>query len=915
MNKITLILLLLMIVSCSDNSPTSHISSAKQYIAEQQLQAAVIELKNAVKLDPNLAEARYLLGKVYLDSKQYLNAEKELSRALALQFPEEKVVPLLSLALKNTQADVALLALPYKVEGLSTEQVVELAFYQLQALFRLEKTPQAEALIDEIQNYSTGSPYQQLALVYSSLLQNDRQAALQQLDNVLTITPNQLDALKLQGFLYASAGELDKAIAAYQAYITLVPEDLDATFVTARLMTDANQTEQAEPLVDALLAINSNNELLNQLKGIARFNAKDNENALLYTEKAILNNPEDPGLRLLAGYSAYILEDYRTAHQHLSMIADKLPANHEGLRILAVSQLRLGLSVEAGVTANSIEQLSSKDASLISSIGLALVESGEINKARQLLSKNDQAEMTNAEDLTRLGLLQLSLNDINGIANLELALDQAPNEQSTKNTLATAYLASNQIDKALLLAKRWKDDDSQDQAAYMLAGLAYYNDKKYEKAKQEFSQLLTINDSHQRAQLALIAIAEQQQKSELVKQGIDKLLSQQADFIPALAKLYFYNKPSGDVKAAMQRIEEQYLAQPDNLGLAVLWARVLSNENQLAQGIKILEKYSQGENLTNSYWQTLGNAYIRNNDNAKAIEHYQAWLAAFPNSRQALMGNLLILDQRRQYQQALSLTENYLDKSKDDAYIQLLNTHFLIQLQNFSQARENFDLLSTELKQLPFSQGLLGQLQLNDKNYAAALANLKLAYDDKPNSKNMQLVYAALVNNDNQAAGNDFIKQHLASNPNDLTAIMMLANMQISDDQSAAIKSYEKALTLNPDNVVALNNLAYFYLEQNNLDKALDYGKRALALTPELAEVLDTVAQVYIAKSEFDTAVDYLNKAVINEQVSEEIYLNYVEALLLSNDKVLATRKLKQRQFKEEKSLQKVAELTAKYAI
>lgn len=179
----------------------------------------------------------------------------------------------------------------------------------------------------------------------------------------------------------------------------------------------------------------------------------------------------------------------------------------------------------------------------------------------------------------------------------------------------------------------------------------------------------------------------------------------------------------------------------------------------------------------------------------------------------------------------------------------------------------------------------------------------------------MQLVYAALVNNDNQAAGNDFIKQHLASNPNDLTAIMMLANMQISDDQSAAIKSYEKALTLNPDNVVALNNLAYFYLEQNNLDKALDYGKRALALTPDLAEVLDTVAQVYIAKSEFDTAVDYLNKAVINEQVSEEIYLNYVEALLLSNDKVLATRKLKQRQFKEEKSLIKVAELTAKYAI
>ena len=143
----------------------------------------------------------------------------------------------------------------------------------------------------------------------------------------------------------------------------------------------------------------------------------------------------------------------------------------------------------------------------------------------------------------------------------------------------------------------------------------------------------------------------------------------------------------------------------------------------------------------------------------------------------------------------------------------------------------------------------------------------------------------------------------------------MLANVQINKDQSAAIASYEKALSINPDNVVALNNLAYFYLEKSQLDKALDFGNRALALSPDLAEVLDTVARVHMAKNEFATAVDYLSKAVSNGSVSEEIYLNYVEALLLNDNKVLAERKLKQRQFKDPKSVQKIADLTAKFTM
>jgi len=915
MKKLSFILLCLFITACSEQSSESHLLAAKTHIEQQDNKSAIIELKNAIKLDPKSAEARFLLGKVYLDNREYQSAEKELSRALDLKYPANKVVPLLSMAFQKTRSDVALLELSHDEKDLTVAEIVEIAFYKLQALVRLEQKEKSAKLIDEIQSYTTKSPYKKLALVYSFLLDSNVEAAQVQLDDILTDAPKHGETLKLQGFLYAQSGDMARAVEAYLKYLAVAPEDVEATFVTARLLTDLNRTDEAEPLVDSLLAINDSNMLLNQLKGIARFNAKDNENALMYSDKALSSNPEDPGLRLISGYSAYLLENYETAHKHLSLIADKLPPSHDGLRILAASQLRLGLDAEAGDTVNLLEEISDKDHSLISSVGLALVKSGEINKARELLAKTENAQMSSAEDLTRLGLLQLSLNNVSGIANLELALDKSPDAKVTKSTLATAYLTTGQTEKALNLAQRWKSENETDQAAFMLAGLAYFNDKQLDNAKNEFEKLLVLDNNHQKAQLSLIDIAYRQKQPEQVKQGIEKLLSQQANFIPALIKLYAFEKQAGNEKSAMTRIENQFLEHQDNRSLSLLWGKILMAEQQVEQAIEVLERFAENKDLELIYWKTLGNAYIRSKNNAKAGKHYKNWLVQFPNSRDAVIGNLVILDNQAKYQQGLEIAKNYLGKRKNDEHIRLLHIHFLLQLGDFQLGKTQLSLLSEQTLSLPFSKGLVGQIELYEKKYVKALANLQIAYQAMPNAKNMRLVYLSYLRQNKAEAGHQFIERHVELKPNDLVGLMMLANAQISIDQNSAIASYEKALLINPKNFIALNNLAYFSLESGQLDKAEDYGKKALALKPSLPDVLDTVARIYLAKKDYPQAVTFFTKAVNTGEVSEEIYLNYIEALLLSNDKVLAKRKLSQREFKLPQSLTKVAELKKNYAI
>lgn len=73
-----------------------HTSWANQLIAGAEYESAIIELKNALQKNNKCAEARWLLGKVYLDSGDVLSAEKELQRAQKLGWAPDDVIPALA---------------------------------------------------------------------------------------------------------------------------------------------------------------------------------------------------------------------------------------------------------------------------------------------------------------------------------------------------------------------------------------------------------------------------------------------------------------------------------------------------------------------------------------------------------------------------------------------------------------------------------------------------------------------------------------------------------------------------------------------------------------------------------------------------------------------------------------------------
>ena len=88
----------LVLVGCGE-TPEQMLASAKSYIAKQDFDAASIQLKNALQEDANIAEARFLLGRINLRQGNVTGAVKELERAMELGYARDTVAAELAPAL------------------------------------------------------------------------------------------------------------------------------------------------------------------------------------------------------------------------------------------------------------------------------------------------------------------------------------------------------------------------------------------------------------------------------------------------------------------------------------------------------------------------------------------------------------------------------------------------------------------------------------------------------------------------------------------------------------------------------------------------------------------------------------------------------------------------------------------------
>lgn len=887
-------LFVFLISSCSENkSVEDFLLEAAQFSEAGDSKAAVVALKNAVQLAPRSAAARFELGKVQLLLNRFDEASKELSRALEYGYTENQVIPFLAEALARSGANVELSELSYDASLLTPLEQLEVGARKVASLVGLEKSEEASVLVEELLLIEGDSPYKGMIKGYQFILAKNFPEALNTLKGVLEEAPLNRDVIRLTARLYILNGDTETATNLYEEYVQVAQDDIQAKFALVNILMDQEQSQRAEKYIDELLEVSSNNGRLNQLKATARSVAEDYVAAKEYAEKAINGGRSDSALRLIAGFASYQLKDYESVIRHITVVTDVLPDDHPALQILVDSQLQLNMGEDANAVLSRVDDTVADQLLLFPRASYGLIKDGDTEAAKEMI-KQVESTGNSPEDLIRIGALKLSLNDLDGISDLEQALMKAPESFDAKSTLAGAYIVTKQIDKGMALAQKWQKDHPSMVEGYLLEADMLGMQNRLPEAAEAVKKAEVIDPSNTFVRLASIRLDMVMERYEQGLPKVESLLSGEPNNVNALASYYKITSELGDPSNAIEKIKNASGSNLEDESLTILYASALLSDKKYDLALTELNRIDPNRFTLSTYWKLRGSALYNTSNLPELYAHYTKWVSVFPDQLEPTLGLLHILELQRDFIQATEVATKFLTK-RDRAEVQMLAAYFSAMSGDKLKAKRALNTIDTKYQNSPFTRGVKARIALLEGNIREEVVeDAKVAYFATKSSDNLELYVQTLESTGRNSLTLPIIQQHLSDFPEDNRSKALYAERQAVIDSDAALASYEELLIDFPNNPGVLNNAGYLHFRANNIEKALEYSLKANQLDPTNLDYADTYAQILLQQGETAKAVEAYNQAITDAVFQQEIILNYIEALFKNNNELAAKRRIQQ---------------------
>lgn len=873
-----------MISACGDNETAqTYISKAENLIVEKQDKAAIISLKNALKIDAKNVQARFLLGQLYLNAGDAENATKELERANKLKYDVNKVLPLLARAYMLTESDSDILALAPQEKLLSTASTQYLA-YKVMASLRTEDNKLAQESVDAALSISDVDSYSMLANAYLEFSKQNTAHAGTLVERILTATPNNVDALMLQGQIATVDNNYALAVDSFQKYLKLQPNSGKVQLFIADAMVKSGQYNEAEEIADAILAKVPTQPFLQYIKAIARFENKDYKAASSFANQSLNSGFNSFSLKLVAGASAFYLQNYEQSNSHLKDLLPYLPAEHPAKRMLAVSQLQLGLIDDISETLRDYDSASKENAQFLSTLSYELLEVGAYEKAKEMSNYVANSTEMTAEQTARSGIIKLMMNDPSGIEKLELALQQNPELVSAELALAFASIKSGNLPRATKIADKWLKQYPNKAGGYNLQATILFKKNQLDEGKAALEKSLQFEPNNVYALIEMIKLASHQEDLERATLLTEEALKTHPKNIEVLRQYFGFHKN----EIGLQVITK---AQQDNINdirYGILLAEALIHLEQFKQASSVLDGYQLNVKTPKRYWQLALAANAQQPDAKDTFSILDKWHKSNPYHIEPVFLLANYWTKKQSPDRALSILEQAVKKHPNNLMVHLVKMQVLLNSNQVSDAKTLFKALGKFDVNDDLMAGIEGRIFLLERNFAAAVPKLQQQFEAKPTSGNATYLAFALEGNNQKAEAIALLEQfsdtNEVNNKINPRVSLSLANMYLVGHQDKAIVEYERLIKVLPENVVALNNLSWLYMEQGKFTKALAYSKQAYALDAKTPNVADTYAQALLKS---DQVAEGLVKAKAAYELSKgrniDIALNFVEALLANN--------------------------------
>ncbi|PHR83661.1 MAG: PEP-CTERM system TPR-repeat protein PrsT [Colwellia sp.] len=874
---------ILAVSACGNNETAqTHLVQAEKLLTEKQNSSAIIALKNAIKLDGKNGKARFLLGRLYLASGDSFSAVKELERALEFKYDANKALPLLARAYMLTESDDDIFSLEQEAESLTQASKIQFLAYKTIAALRGDNEKLASETVAIALSISNVDRYSLLANAYLEFANKNTAHAAALVVRILTATPDNADALMLQGQVAIVEKNYSLAVASFEKYFELQPNSSKVQLFIADALLKNGQYSQAETIADTILAKIPNQAFLQYIKAMARFEVKDYKSASHFSNSSLASGFNSFSLKLVAGASAFYLQNYEQCHLFLKDVINYLPVDHAARKMLAVSQLQLGLIENISETLGDYSSSNKDNTQFLAVLSYELMERGAYEKAKELAKHVTDAPEVNAEQNARAGILKLMMNDPSGVENLELALQQNPELISAELALAFASIKTGDLTRADVIANKWLKQYPTKAGGYNLKATIAFVQNKLAQGQAALEQSLKLEPNNVYALTEMVKLAKHQKKPTKAMALTEEAIVAHPNNLKVLAQYFELHKN----KEGLQPLIKAQQVNESNINYGTLLAEALIQLDKHKRANEILAGYQLNTKTPKRYWQLMLIANAKQKNAQEGVLILDKWRKNNPYHIEPVLLLVNYWAAKKQPDRALNILKRSFKQHPNSLILHLVKMQVLLNSNRSSEARRFLKELSSFDFNKDLRAGIEGRILLLERNFSAAIPKLKQQYFAKQSAQNAIFLAYGLEGNSQKQAAIDLLESYLLEYGLQPRVNLILANMYLSLDENKAIIKYEKLIKEQPNNIVALNNLSWLYMERNLFSQALIHAKKAYSLSAEIPNVVDTYAQVLLKSGKIAQALVKAEQAYkLSKPGDVDIALNFVETLLANYNK------------------------------
>ena len=852
------------LMACTpDLTDSEHVVRARDYQEQGDLRAAVIELKSALRKNPENAEARSLLGELYMREGKGAAAEKELRWAQNLGVSKVFLSPLLAEALALQNKYQELLDEVEIIPEMTPEQQAKLLVYRGNAWLALGKLDKAEFEYRRALEIVPDSPLAKLGLAKLAFVKGDMDTAEELADKALEMAPQEGQLWRFKAKLAEYGNKLDESEKFYTEaikYNRLNASDvLDRAWVRIRL----KKYEAAKKDLERIQAIGEHYPQFWFVSGLLKLKQGDSEGAEADFDKAVSKGLNNPFLHYYYGLALYKNKKIAQAETELTHFLARYPDSVLARKLLAAINFELGAFKRAKVVLYPVVLLKADDPFVLGL--MARIESALGNKKeeREYLKRLATVIPDTMEAKLFLGQSLLSSGEFEeGIEAIQQAVEIAPEKLMPKAQLITAHMQAGELQKAEDLARELLQDYPESSLPLNFLGAVNLLKGNYEEALRWFERARAKNSKDLSVALNMaqlyLELGKLHEAEALFKEALkDEKFAYRARM--GLAELQLKRGDSAGYRAALESIVKDY---PGNLKATLRLSRhyVAIGDYAGAQEVLTAGLNEHPHNLvllaalTDA--QILAGELEQSKDTLKKLRD---WV---PDTPLVEFYQAKIEYSSGNYGKARDIYEGLMSEGIELVPVYIDLARIYLAENQLDKAQKMVGKVSSLRPDDPQVKALAGHLAFKRKNWPKAIEYYEAALDGVDDSQWTIRLSRAYLFSGNPDAAERVLAEWLRRHERDSVVRYVYASLLSHlGKRVEAIAQFQRLVEWFPNYGIALNDLAWL-LKEEDRKRALEYAQKAVESAPNNGVFRDTYGWLLYLNGDLDKALQEIRKSV-----------------------------------------------------